>query len=192
MLYTCIICTPGKPLDVTYRIGSTYLPAALEKLNYFLRDHRTMAVTEYDPREFDLLHSVMARLGRPNGLIDIVCGYRTPEEQSFSSLSRSCHRCRGAQSAYAGPRDRRARSGCANKRAERCGAFHGRGRRRLLSYEPVCSCGCRTGPGVAVRRSSPQHSRQEQGSHSRTYSPSRLIKRAIIIRRPSIADRFSI
>lgn len=73
----------GETLDVTYRIGDTYIPQALSKLNYFLRDHRTMDITKYDPKEFDLLHSVMAKLGRPNGLIDIVCGYRTPQSNRF-------------------------------------------------------------------------------------------------------------
>lgn len=73
----------GESLDVTYRIGNVYLPEALARLNYFLRDHRTMDVTDYDPKEFDLLHSVMAKLGRPGGLIEIVCGFRTPESNHF-------------------------------------------------------------------------------------------------------------
>jgi len=69
----------GESLDVVYRVGNTYLPEAVEKLNYFLRDHNTQDVTTYDPKEFDVLHNVLARLRRPNGVIDIVCGYRTPE-----------------------------------------------------------------------------------------------------------------
>jgi uncharacterized protein YcbK (DUF882 family) len=69
----------GETLDVVYRVGDTYLPEAVEKLNYFLRDHNTQEVTDYDPKEFDVLHNVLARLRRPNGIIDIVCGYRTPE-----------------------------------------------------------------------------------------------------------------
>jgi uncharacterized protein YcbK (DUF882 family) len=68
----------GESLDVVYRVGDTYLPDGLEKLNHFLRDHRTQTVSEYDPKEFDLLHSLLAKLGKPNGEIDIVCGYRTP------------------------------------------------------------------------------------------------------------------
>lgn len=68
----------GENLDVVYRVGDTYIPAALDKLNYFLRDHRTQDEKSYDPKEFDLLHALMAKLGRPNGVIDIVCGYRTP------------------------------------------------------------------------------------------------------------------
>lgn len=68
----------GEDIDVVYRIGDTYLPDAIAKLNYFLRDHRTQAESQYDPAEFDLLHTLMAKLGRPDGEIDIVCGYRTP------------------------------------------------------------------------------------------------------------------
>ena len=86
LAFTRSICTtyiPGETLDITYRIGSSYIPKALERLDYFLRDHRTMAVITYDPRELDLLHSIMARLGRPSGLIDIVCGYRTPESNGY-------------------------------------------------------------------------------------------------------------
>jgi uncharacterized protein YcbK (DUF882 family) len=68
----------GESIDVVYRVGDTYLPNAIAKLNYFLRDHRTQNESDYDPKEFDLLHALMARLGRPDGVIDIVCGYRTP------------------------------------------------------------------------------------------------------------------
>jgi uncharacterized protein YcbK (DUF882 family) len=68
----------GEDIDIVYRIGSTYLPAAMDRLNYFLRDHRTQAVSHYDPREFDLLHDLVVKLGRPDAVIDIVCGYRTP------------------------------------------------------------------------------------------------------------------
>lgn len=69
----------GESLNIVYRIGDTYIPEALEKLDYFLRDHNTQDVVSYDPREFDVLHDVLARLHRSNGVIDIVCGYRTPE-----------------------------------------------------------------------------------------------------------------
>jgi uncharacterized protein YcbK (DUF882 family) len=69
----------GESLDIVYRIGNTYLPEALEKLNYFLRDHNTQDVSNYDPKEFDVLHAMMARLGKLNSAIEIVCGYRTPE-----------------------------------------------------------------------------------------------------------------
>ena len=73
----------GEDIDIVYRVGDTYVPEALDQLNYFLRDHRTQDVSSYDPKEFDLLHALMTRLGRPNGTIDIICGYRTPESNNF-------------------------------------------------------------------------------------------------------------
>jgi uncharacterized protein YcbK (DUF882 family) len=73
----------GEDIDVVYRIGDTYIPEALDQLNHFLRDHRTQDVSSYDPKEFDVLHSIMTSLGRPNGIIDIICGYRTPWSNDF-------------------------------------------------------------------------------------------------------------
>lgn len=73
----------GETIDVVYRVGNTYLPAALDRLNHFLRDHRTEDASTYDPKEFDVLHALMASLGRPDGVIDIVCGYRTPWSNNF-------------------------------------------------------------------------------------------------------------
>ncbi len=69
----------GESLDIVYRIGDTYIPAALDKLDYFLRDHNTQDVVDYSPKEFDVLHAMMSRLGKLNDEIQIVCGYRTPE-----------------------------------------------------------------------------------------------------------------
>jgi uncharacterized protein YcbK (DUF882 family) len=73
----------GEDIDIVYRIGNQYIPSAIAKLNYFLRDHRTQDVSHYDVREFDLLHTLLASLGRPNDVIDIVCGYRTPWSNNF-------------------------------------------------------------------------------------------------------------
>jgi uncharacterized protein YcbK (DUF882 family) len=73
----------GESLDVVYRIGDMYLPSAMAELNHFLRDHRTDDESHYDPKEFDLLHNVLARLGKSASTIDIVCGYRTPWSNNF-------------------------------------------------------------------------------------------------------------
>jgi len=73
----------GERIDVVYRVGNNYVPSAVAELDHFLRDHRTGAVKAYDVREFDLLHDLMARLGRPDGEIDIVCGYRTPWSNNY-------------------------------------------------------------------------------------------------------------
>jgi len=73
----------GESLSVVYRVGDTYIPSALEQLNHFLRDHRTMDESSYDPTEFDLLYNLMGRLGKPKGEIDIVCGYRTTQSNEY-------------------------------------------------------------------------------------------------------------
>lgn len=70
-------------LDIVYRHGDSYDPVALDKLEYFLRDHRTNDVRPYDARVFDLLHDLTSSLGRTNSEIDIVCGYRTPWSNAF-------------------------------------------------------------------------------------------------------------
>ena len=73
----------GESLDVVYRVGDTYIPEAMNQLNHFLRDHRTEDQSHYDPKEFDLLHSLMAKLGKTGNEIDVVCGYRTPWSNEF-------------------------------------------------------------------------------------------------------------
>jgi uncharacterized protein YcbK (DUF882 family) len=73
----------GEDIDVVYRIGDTYIPQALGQLNHFLRDHRTEDASSYDPKEFDVLHALMTSLGRPDGVIDVICGYRTPWSNNF-------------------------------------------------------------------------------------------------------------
>jgi uncharacterized protein YcbK (DUF882 family) len=64
-------------IDVIYRRGGQYLADAIDRLNRFLRDHRTGEVHPYDPRVFDLLNDLAASLGRSRSEINIICGYRT-------------------------------------------------------------------------------------------------------------------
>ncbi len=74
----------GESIDVAYKTADgSYDPGAVAMLNHFLRDHRTDENADYDPLEFDLLHNILVRLGRPNAVIDIVCGYRSPESNDF-------------------------------------------------------------------------------------------------------------
>jgi len=70
-------------ISVVYRIGDVYLPDGLDKLDHFLRDHYTDDVKVYDPAEFDLLHNVLTRLNKPNGTINVLCGYRTEETNEY-------------------------------------------------------------------------------------------------------------
>jgi uncharacterized protein YcbK (DUF882 family) len=70
-------------LDIVYRRGDAYNPDALDRLDRYLRDHRTGDIRHYDPRVFDLLHDLMVKLGRPDSEIDVVCGYRSPWSNEF-------------------------------------------------------------------------------------------------------------
>ncbi|MFP5227496.1 MAG: DUF882 domain-containing protein [Acidobacteriota bacterium] len=79
----------GERLNTVYRIGDQYQPDAVAQLDRILRDYRTGSVRDYDPREFDLLHDLMAHLGLPDGEIDIVCGYRT--QRTNDSLRQHGH-----------------------------------------------------------------------------------------------------
>ena len=64
-------------IDIVYRRGDEYIPAALAKLDNFLRDHRTGDVRHFDPHLYDILSDLTASVGHPGGELDIVCGYRT-------------------------------------------------------------------------------------------------------------------
>jgi uncharacterized protein YcbK (DUF882 family) len=64
-------------IDIVYRRGEQYIPAALAQLDYFLRDHRTGDVRHFDPRLYDILYDLTSLIGHSGGEIDIVCGYRT-------------------------------------------------------------------------------------------------------------------
>jgi uncharacterized protein YcbK (DUF882 family) len=77
-------------LEIVYRRGDTYLPKALARLDYFLRDHRTGGVRHFDPRLFDLLHDLAESLNDSGGEIDVICGYRTPWSNEFLR-TRSAH-----------------------------------------------------------------------------------------------------
>jgi uncharacterized protein YcbK (DUF882 family) len=73
----------GERLDVVYRIGDQYIPEALDRLDHFLRDHRTGDIHHYDPRLFDLLNDLTAAVGRSGAELHVICGYRTPGSNEF-------------------------------------------------------------------------------------------------------------
>jgi uncharacterized protein YcbK (DUF882 family) len=70
-------------LDVVYRRGEAYVPAALAQLDRFLRDHRTGEVHHFDPQLFDLLADLTRAAGRAGGEIDVICGYRAPASNEY-------------------------------------------------------------------------------------------------------------
>ena len=73
----------GERLDIVFRRGDEYVPEAMPKLDYLLRDHRTGEVRHFDPKIYDMLEELTYAVGQPNGQIDIVCGYRTPWSNEF-------------------------------------------------------------------------------------------------------------
>jgi len=70
-------------IDIVYRVGDSYLPLAIDRLDHFLMDHRTGEVIQLDPRVFDLLHDLTVAVGQPGAEVDIICGYRTPWSNDF-------------------------------------------------------------------------------------------------------------
>lgn len=66
-------------ITTVYRRGDKFVPDALAKLDFFLRDHQTNEVRHFDPRLYDILSDLTTSIGHPGGQIDIVCGYRTPK-----------------------------------------------------------------------------------------------------------------
>ena len=70
-------------IDVVYRRGDSYIPDAIDELDYFLRDSRNGAVAHFDPKLFDLLNDLTTAIGRPDTEIDVVCGYRTPQTNAM-------------------------------------------------------------------------------------------------------------
>jgi uncharacterized protein YcbK (DUF882 family) len=73
----------GERLDIVYRLGDDYVPEAIAKLDYFLRDHRTGEIHHFDPKLYDILEDLTVAVRRPGAEIDIVCGYRTPWSNQF-------------------------------------------------------------------------------------------------------------
>ena len=69
----------GEIVDITYRVGDTYLLGALDTLNQYLRDSHNGEVKTYDPRTFDLLHTMLAKLGQSSSIIEVLSGYRSKE-----------------------------------------------------------------------------------------------------------------
>lgn len=95
-------------IDIVYRRGDTYLPEALNQLDYYLRDWRTGEVHHYDPRLFDVLHDLLASVGQPDDEINVICGFRTPQTNEYlrtrhptPALPRTASTCRPKPSTFA-------------------------------------------------------------------------------------------
>ncbi|MCA0433385.1 MAG: DUF882 domain-containing protein [Proteobacteria bacterium] len=69
-------------ITVTYMKDGRYVPSAIKKLNYFLRDWRRNEVITIDPRTIDLVWELHADLGS-KAPINVVSGYRSPATNAF-------------------------------------------------------------------------------------------------------------
>ncbi len=78
----------NEDITVTYKRNGQYDEAALEKLNWFLRDWRRGQETRMDPHLIDLIWEVHRETGSHEP-VWVVCGYRSPETNAM--LRRRSH-----------------------------------------------------------------------------------------------------
>ncbi|MEM9028380.1 MAG: DUF882 domain-containing protein [Pseudomonadota bacterium] len=74
-------------LSIVYKRNGVFVPAALEKLNWVLRDWRTNQPTKMDPKLFDLLWSIHRELGSKRH-IHVISGYRSPKTNAMLRRTR--------------------------------------------------------------------------------------------------------
>jgi uncharacterized protein YcbK (DUF882 family) len=67
----------GEDITITFKRDGRYDDAALEKLNWFLRDWRKSEQTRMDPHLIDLVWEVQREAGSKEP-IQVICGYRSP------------------------------------------------------------------------------------------------------------------
>jgi uncharacterized protein YcbK (DUF882 family) len=72
----------NEDITITFKRDGRYDEAALEKLNWFLRDWRKEQETKMDPHLIDLLWEVQRETGSKEP-IWVVCGYRSPETNAM-------------------------------------------------------------------------------------------------------------
>jgi uncharacterized protein YcbK (DUF882 family) len=70
-------------IDIVYWRDNDYVPAALAELDRFLRDSLTGDIHHYDPHLFDVLFDLTRASGRPDGELQVICGYRSPQTNEF-------------------------------------------------------------------------------------------------------------
>jgi uncharacterized protein YcbK (DUF882 family) len=73
-------------LTVTYMKDGRYVPSAMKKINYFMRDWRKNKTVTIDPKTVDLMWELHSDLGS-KAPIHIVCGLRTAGTNAFLKRS---------------------------------------------------------------------------------------------------------
>ena len=74
-------------IDIVYAAGTDYRPAALQRLDHFLRDHYSGAVAPIDPALHDLLHTLHATLDA-HAPFQVISGYRSPKTNAHLKATR--------------------------------------------------------------------------------------------------------
>jgi len=74
-------------LTVTYRRDGKFIPAALDKLNWFLRDFRRNKKIKIDPELIDLAWQIHEELGSQEP-IHVISGYRSPATNAMLRRTR--------------------------------------------------------------------------------------------------------
>jgi uncharacterized protein YcbK (DUF882 family) len=69
-------------ITVTYMVKGRYVPSAMKKINYLMRDWRRNEVIKIDPKTVDLMWELHADLGS-RAPIHIISGYRSPKTNAF-------------------------------------------------------------------------------------------------------------
>lgn len=72
----------GEDLTITYKRDGRYDPAAMEKINWEMRDWRREKTVKMDPHLIDLLWEVHREVGSKVP-IQVICGYRSPETNAM-------------------------------------------------------------------------------------------------------------
>lgn len=73
----------AEKLAIEYCCDGRYDQAALDKLNYLLRDFRSGEVHPIDPKLFDLLHELAANVGADGEAFHIISGFRSPQTNAM-------------------------------------------------------------------------------------------------------------
>jgi len=79
----------GHRLDLVYRVGDTFVPAALTQLESFLCDHRNGRELPFDPSLFNVLTDLARSVGRAGAEFQVISAYRTPETNAMLGATRS-------------------------------------------------------------------------------------------------------
>jgi uncharacterized protein YcbK (DUF882 family) len=69
-------------LTITYKVNGRYVPSAMKKINYLMRDWRRNSVITIDPKTIDLMWELHADLGSRQP-VHVICGYRSAKTNGF-------------------------------------------------------------------------------------------------------------